>query len=437
MSQAGRPKGRPWGRAALWLAGLGPFFFASYGLATYLAGRRAEVPVIVFAWESAIPLLPWSIIPYWSIDLLYGLSLFLCTTRRELDTHAKRLLTAQCLAVACFIAVPLRFSVERPPLGGIPGQLFALLGEFDQPFNQAPSLHIALLVILWVRFAAHMHVPWRWALHAWFALIGVSVLTTWQHHFIDVPTGAWLGFLTLWLFPDGGPGPLAAFAVTRDGRRRRLALRYGAGGLLLASLALWAGGFAYWLLWPAASLLLVGLIYLALGPDAFQKGATGRLSLAARWLLGPYLWGARHNTRFWQGDGRATTRIAGDIALGRFPAPQIAAQFATVIDLSAELPGRPGRDGYASIPMLDLATPEPARLRTAARAIEAACGRGPVLVNCALGYSRSAAAVATWLLAYGHCDSAEAAVAVIRAARPHIVLDAAAIAVIAAAAAPP
>ena len=63
---------RPWGRAALWLAGLGPFFFASYGLATYLATQRADVPAIVFAWESAIPLIPWSIVPYWSIDVQIG-----------------------------------------------------------------------------------------------------------------------------------------------------------------------------------------------------------------------------------------------------------------------------------------------------------------------------------------------------------------------------
>ena len=30
--------GRPWRRALLWLALLGPFFFASYGFANWMAG---------------------------------------------------------------------------------------------------------------------------------------------------------------------------------------------------------------------------------------------------------------------------------------------------------------------------------------------------------------------------------------------------------------
>lgn len=148
--------GRPWGMAALALLLLGPLFFGSYGLATWAASQRAHVGVVAFGWERRIPLLPWTIIPYWSIDLLYGLSLFLCATRAELGAHVRRLLTVQMVAVTCFLLVPLRFSFVRPPLDGVPGWLFGVLTGFDKPFNQAPSLHIALLVVLWAFYARHL-----------------------------------------------------------------------------------------------------------------------------------------------------------------------------------------------------------------------------------------------------------------------------------------
>jgi protein-tyrosine phosphatase len=47
---------------------------------------------------------------------------------------------------------------------------------------------------------------------------------------------------------------------------------------------------------------------------------------------------------------------------------------------------------------------------------------GPVLVCCALGYSRSAAAVAAWLVATGRAAAALEAVEQVRRARPAAVL---------------
>lgn len=70
-----------------------------------------------------------------------------------------------------------------------------------------------------------------------------------------------------------------------------------------------------------------------------------------------------------------------------------------------------------------------------AAAIEERRPFGQILVCCARGYSRSAAAAATWLLATGRTTSAEDAVAQIRLVRPHIVLDGAALSAIADAAA--
>src|SRR6185437_1127526 len=218
---ASSSEARPWRRALLWLALLGPFFFASYGFANWMAGRHAQLPVMAFAWEARIPFVPWTIVPYWSIDLFYAISFFLCRRRLELDRHALRLLSAQVIAVACFLLWPLRFSFERPEIGGVFGWLFDVLLGFDKPFNQAPSLHIVLLIVLWVKFAQYLHGVWRLVLHVWALLIGISVLTTFQHHFIDIPTGLLAGWLCVWLWPEQGTPPLRAWQAAGDPKRWR------------------------------------------------------------------------------------------------------------------------------------------------------------------------------------------------------------------------
>src|SRR5262245_22514551 len=268
--------------------------------------------------EHSIPFLDWTITPYWSINAFYGLSPFVCASKAELDTHARRLLTAQIVAVICFILLPLRFEFLQPETHGVAGFLFAALTSFDKPFNQAPSLHIALLVILWVLYARHVPRWALWLLHPWFLLVGISVLTTYQHHFIDIPTGALLGFLCLWLWPDRGPTPLTAVHFTKDRRRLLLAARYGAGSAIIAVVAFVLGNAALWLLWPAISLILVAANYGCFGADGFQKGPDGHMTLAARVLLAPYLIGVFLNSRAWTRRAPKAVVVADRMAAGRW-----------------------------------------------------------------------------------------------------------------------
>src|SRR5262249_47227459 len=126
--------------------------------------------------------------------------------------------------------------------------------------------------------------------------------------------------------------------------------------------------------------------------------------------------------------------IADGVAFGRFPDCATAAKFSTVVDLCAELPRRCGEPQWRAFPMLDLVRPDPKILMEAAAAIEDARLRGTVLVCCALGYSRSAAAVATWLVRYGTSASVVEAIEHVRRRRRRIVLDEAATVAIAEAA---
>jgi membrane-associated phospholipid phosphatase len=215
---------RLWLRKLAWLVVGGLFFYVSYDGANWLTSLRAHVPVMMFNWERSIPFLPWTIVPYWTTNFLVALSVCCCRDKTELDSHVCRLLTAQVIAITCFLAFPLQESLAKPATSGIVGFLFTALGAVDKPFNQAPSLHVASTVIM---FDLYARVLPRWTLPSvggWSLLIVVSTLTTWQHHFIDLPTGALLGLFCLWLWlPRGGTRlteiakrlrPIAAKALT-------------------------------------------------------------------------------------------------------------------------------------------------------------------------------------------------------------------------------
>jgi membrane-associated phospholipid phosphatase len=181
-----------------WLSFLAPFAVLSYSFANWLTGLRNHIPSIVLPLDHWIPFLAWSIIPYLSLHLFFGAAFFICRTNDEVQSLGCKLLTAQLAAVACFILYPLRFSFGRPAVEGILGYFYRLLDMFDSPFNQAPSLHIAVLTILSVHYGRILQSRPKIlmiGIYAWFLLIGCSVLTTYQHHLIDVPTGALLGAL--------------------------------------------------------------------------------------------------------------------------------------------------------------------------------------------------------------------------------------------------
>jgi len=359
-------------------------------------------------------------VPYWSIDLLYGFGFLLCSTPVRVDRHALRLLSVQLVCVAFFVLLPLRFSLDKPITDGMFGQLFDALASFDQPYNQAPSLHIALLVVIWQLFRGASTGAWRVAVDAWALLITISVLTTYQHHFIDIPTGALAGLFGLWLWPDRGASPLRGRApLSRRGHR--LALAYATGAALAVSACAY-GGIAWIALWPATSLALVAGCYSWAGASGFQKSSEG-LSLASRWLFGPYRAAAWLNSRIWTRSHPEATAIVDGLYLGRFPSRSelAGARPWAVCDLTAEFPPIPSCVQHrATLPLLDLISPDPQILIRAAHEIERLRGlEDRVLVCCALGYGRSALAVTAWLRVTGRASSVEEAAALVRAKQPH------------------
>lgn len=345
-------------------------FYASYGATNALSAARANVPEIYFAWERAVPFWAWSIVPYWSLNLLYALGFFLCRDAEELARYVTQLLAVQMIATLFFIAFPLQMSWEKPAVSGLSGFLFLSLAAFDLPFNQAPSLHIILCVVVGAFYLRKARAVWlKAALAAWFALIGLSVLTTYQHHFIDIPTGLAAGCLVLLIrLLEGAP---LGFAIAREAARYKWAALY----LGLAFLTLFAAivgakiwsAWMLWLSWASLSFALVACGYAFLGAGVFAKNERGRHAATAKALLFPYLCVARLNAIFWLRGCRLSDEILPGLYLGSV---KQASKFDAVLDCAAEFERPGGAQIYASLPMLDMITPSADELKRGADELE-------------------------------------------------------------------
>lgn len=277
---------RPTFLAFVWMAGLVAFFFSTYAFSCWTSYLRHHVPSIIFGWEHHIPFLAWTIVPYWSVDPIYVLSVFLFRTRAELITHCKRLLAVQVISVAAFLLFPLRLNVSRPEVTGLLGWMFAIRTGIDPPFNEAPSLHIGFMVVLWAAYGRYLRGWALWLMRGWFLLTMLSTLTTYRHHFFDLPTGLWVGLFCLAIFPNGGA--VAQSVPLPNLLRLRMAALHLAGALICAAAAYWLGGAGWLMLWPAGALAIVGGIWASGKLGRFRK-PDGKLVPEMIVLLAPYL----------------------------------------------------------------------------------------------------------------------------------------------------
>jgi hypothetical protein len=413
---------------------LAPFFFLSYGFANQYAAHLINVPSIVFEWEKYIPLWPWTIIPYWSIDLFYGLSLLLCWNKFELKQQTLRLITAQIIAVSSFLLFPLKFSVERPELEGFLGFWFEILMEFDQPFNQAPSLHIVLLIILWDFYRRHWGSRWKYIVDLWSLLIGVSVLTTWQHHFIDVPTGILVGAFCLWLFPVSTLSPLQKSPLqSPTPKHYKISTYYFISAGLLFSLAFIVKSLSFLFIYPAISCLLISIAYLTARPHFFQKQNNHKMSAASYILFTPYFIFAWLNSRLWTykhpKDVHIITLNHCAIFLGRIPRHQNLQHYDLFFDCCAELPTYPVHNS-SSFFSLDLIPLNAQQLHIAVKNFEQLIQaqsltypRSNLLISCALGYSRSSVILIGYLLKSKNAQTVKDAMQIIQTARPWVIIN--------------
>ncbi len=408
-------------RAAANTGALSLIFLAVYGGCNALTGLRPDVGTCAFEWERAIPFWPAMIVPYLSIDVFFVLAPFVCNdAERRLLT--RRIAMAILVAGAVFLLFPLRFAFERPPAAGMLGAVFEWFRAMDAPYNLAPSLHIALRTLLVGVYARRARGGWRVATHVWFSLIGLSTLLVWQHHLVDVAAGFILAAYCFLVFPER---PAGAAAVRPN---RRVGCGYALGAILLGVAGSLLRPWGALLLWPALALGVLAAANFRCGVAVFRK-RDGRLPLATRLLLAPVLLGQRLSWLHYRRHCRPWDEVTPHVWIGRLLTAReaegaVARGVTAVLDLTGEFsaPAAFRACRYRNIPVLDLTAPDIDALHAMAGFITTESARGVVYVHCKIGYSRSAAAVAAWLLLSGAATTVDEALARLQRIRPSIVV---------------
>ena len=401
--------------------GLSVLFLIVYGGCNWITARRANVGTFYFEWERKIPFVPFFILPYMSIDLFFVGAPFLCRTERELSILAKRIATAIVVAGICFLLLPLRFAFPRPPADGWVGALFDWFRGMDAPYNLLPSLHAAFTLILCDSYFRHTRGFTRVAIMTWFVLIALSPVLTYQHHLVDIVGGFALAGYCFYFFRE-------RTVVQPVVANRRIGSYYAAGAALLAFIGAIFWPWGVLLLWPAIALGIVALAYFKAGPIVFHK-TEGKLPWSTRFVLAPCLVGQYLSLLYYRRQCRAWDEVTPQIWIGgklgrRLANKALCSGVAAVLDLSAEFSeAEPFRKiNYRNTPVLDLTAATQAQLVEISKFIGNHSRNGVVYVHCKIGYSRSAAAVAAYLIISGKVKTAEEALAMIRRVRPSVVI---------------
>jgi len=402
----------------------GLMFEVFYNACNWLTSLRSDVGTWYYDWELKIPFVPAMIVPYWTLNLFFMGSFFVCTTLAELKVLRTRIGLAILIACSCFLLFPLRLGFPRPEVDGVYGLLFAALRSFDKPFNLSPSLHVALRTLLWPVYVPRTTGVFNLLLRVWFVLIGVSTVFTYQHQVIDVVTGWLLAIACLHLVALPNPEADTTLRI----RNGRVGVYYALGGasLLVAASLLWPWGAV--LVWAAVAALVLALGYFAFGAVIYRK-LNGRLAFSSRVLLVPIVAGQWLSLAYYRRQCRDWDEVVPGLWIGRRlndrEAQRAVAQGVTaVLDLTAEFSEPASFQGrhYLNIPVLDLTAPTEQQLRRASQFIAAEVEHGVVYVHCKIGYSRSAAVVGAYLLQTGRASTVDEAIALLRAARPSIVV---------------
>ncbi|MCB1176738.1 MAG: phosphatase PAP2 family protein [Leptospiraceae bacterium] len=163
-------------------------FLLTYPAINYFTEFRTDIHHFYFVFEKELPLIPWMVIPYFSINLLFILPVFY-VEGEDISIIEKCFLIT--LVISCFIFLifptTLGFNTNNPEYFN---EIFNSIKKVDKPYNLFPSLHVGFSSIVFLYlFKKEKKFLLKLFYSIWMIFIFSSVIFTHQHHLLDIVSG--------------------------------------------------------------------------------------------------------------------------------------------------------------------------------------------------------------------------------------------------------
>jgi membrane-associated phospholipid phosphatase len=167
-----------------------------------LSNSAPAVHRVAFAFEQAIPFIPWASLAYLTVTPFLLLAPFVLKTPERLIPLVATLMVQVLIAWWIFLVFPVDVSFPRHDVTGSAGIVYSLADTINLDGNNLPSLHVALSISVAWACAAGKSTLLRATYWGWACLISISTILTHQHNVLDVVTGAALAVLAMgFLYP--------------------------------------------------------------------------------------------------------------------------------------------------------------------------------------------------------------------------------------------
>lgn len=382
---------------------VGTFFVMLYNVSAHYAYVKEAHSSLYMAWEQKIPFIGWFIIPYASLSILFCLVFLMPQTRLQARILGLRVLLVIFISVGIFLLFPLQYAFEKPKIEAF-YLLFEGLSMVDSPYNQLPSLHVSLALIVALSIKEHIkQKALKYALLFWFLMIIISTLFTYQHHFVDLPMGLLVGLCALGFIRKDGK-LVRTFTTSRH---LTIGFCYLAGALIALVGILYSDFLLLEVVlgWIFIAMILVSIAY-AFGLSRLLVGKNGKASWYQYAFLAPYFLGTYLAWRCYKKRLTPLILLQDKIYFGRQLDPKESASLKEIgvshtIHLALESQFCPPFTSQTRFAMFDITTPSPQMLHQVVLAIENVKAQG-VYVHCSLGLSRSVLAISAWLVYQGY-----------------------------------